>query len=170
LRFLDQLLGEEDAARLRDGDRRHAEMLVEQAAQLAFAHAKAFRKRADSAFIAVETAFGDQRQRTRHRVGRAAPGRGVGRDLGPASEARAEAGTLRRRGTREEAAILALRRACWADRPAIDAGRGDADEEPAVETRIARRKRAIADVVRGHFHRTHSVAEPRVRLAIFGRP
>ena len=52
-----------------------------------------------------------------------------GRDLGPALQARPERGRLGLGRGVEEAAVLALGRAHAADRPAVDAGRRDADEQ-----------------------------------------
>jgi len=53
---------------------------------------------------------------------------GEGSGLGAAAKAGPEARFLRRRRRSEEAAVLELRRSRGADRPAVDAGRGHADE------------------------------------------
>ena len=66
-------------------------MALEQAAQLAAADAQPLGQRLDVGVLAVERAVGDQRQRPAHRVGGAAPEGEVGRDLGPAAQAGAEA-------------------------------------------------------------------------------
>ena len=62
-RVVQQLLGEQHAPRLRDGDRRGAEMLLEQPPQLAAADAQPLGQRLDVGIVAVERAVGDQRQR-----------------------------------------------------------------------------------------------------------
>src|SRR5581483_4809726 len=64
--------------------------------------------------------------------------------LGTASPARPEARRLRGRRAREEATVLALGGPDGADGPTIDPGRGDAGEEPAVETRIVGHEGAVA--------------------------
>ena len=66
----------------------------------------------------------------------------------------------------EEAAVGRLRRLHRADRPAVDAGRGDADEEDAVEARIARRERLVE--LRCPGPSPHDTATAPDRLAIFG--
>ena len=145
LGLVDELLGQQHAAGLRDGDRRGAEMLLEQPPQMALADAEPLGESIERRL--VERAELDQRQRARHGVGGAAPGAEIGRGLGPAAQAGAEAGFLCRGGGRKEGHILFARRARRADRPAIDAGRLHAGEEPAVEARIALRDGAIAGIV-----------------------
>ena len=73
-RLVDELLGEQHAPRLRDRDRRGAEVLLEQPAELPLADAEPLGQRVDVA-VAVERAVCDQRQRPRHGVRRAAPRR-----------------------------------------------------------------------------------------------
>jgi hypothetical protein len=124
-------------------------MPVKQPPQLPGADAEPVGQSFDIVFI--EAAGLDQRQRARHGIGRAAPERQLRRDFRPAAQAGAEACLLRRRRGRVERHVLEFRRACRADRPAIDAGGLDADEQPPVETGIARRYRAVAgDAV--HIH------------------
>src|SRR5690242_7213712 len=69
-----------------------------------------------------------------------------GRALRAAAEARAETRTLGQRGAREELATLAPRSPSATDRPTVNAGRLDADEEGSVETRIVRDEHAVAGV------------------------
>ena len=73
--------------------------------------------------------------------------------------ARARAGSAGRAGSRrlgaggvaEEAAVAPQRRAHPAHRPAVDAGRGDADEQPAVEARVVGLERQVGGVgIEGH--------------------
>jgi hypothetical protein len=80
-----ELFREQHAARLRDGDRRRAEVFVEETPQLALADAEAQRDAVDVA--AVERADGDQRECARHAARGRAPAREVGRALGPAAQA-----------------------------------------------------------------------------------
>ena len=94
------------------------------------------------------------RRRARRR--RSGPGRGDTVLEVPRQAARSGAisGRQRRQGRKpascggggrgEEAAVLELRRARRADRPAVDAGRGDADEEAAVEAGVAGLEGAVA--------------------------
>jgi len=140
--IVDQLLGEEDAARLRHGDRRGPQVLPEQAPQLAFADAEASREAVHH--VLVESAAFDQRERPGDRVRRTPPGGEIGRRLRPAAQARPESRFLRRGGGREELDVLALRRARRADRPAVHAGGANPDEEPAIEAGITAAQRAIA--------------------------
>ena len=105
-----------------------------------------------SASLAVECALGDQRQRAAHRVGGAAPEGEVGRDLGPAAQAGPEPRLLRGRGRGEEAAVLELGQARRADRPAVDAGRGDAHEHTAVEAGVVGLEGAVVGSAVEQFH------------------
>src|SRR3569623_476642 len=92
----------------------------------------------------VERTLVDQPECAHDDRRRAAPRGAARRRLGPAAQARAKARCLGRRGRGDVAHVRALRRARRADRPAVDAGRGHADEEPAVEPRVARQPRALA--------------------------
>ena len=145
-RFVQKLLGEEHAAGLRDGQWRGTDVLIEQAAELALADAERGREPLDRRTRAVERALGDASHRAAHRVCSATPCRRVRRDLRAAAEAGAEAGLLCSGGGWKEAAVLAHRCARGTDRTAVDAGGGDTGEEAAVEARIVRLERAIADV------------------------
>src|SRR5687767_1577534 len=74
------------------------------------------------------------------------------RPLGPEPEAGPEAGLLRLLRRVEEAAVALLGRLRRTDRPAVHVGGRDADEEHAVEARIAGGERGVepAAVVRFH--------------------
>src|SRR3954454_13557846 len=98
-------------------------MLTEKPPQLPCAEAKPVREAFD--VVIVQSASLDQRQRTRDRVGRAAPEREFRRCLGPAAQTRAEACLLCRRRRGVEADILELRGARRTYRPAVDARRLD---------------------------------------------
>src|SRR5690606_23295109 len=76
-----------------------------------------------------------------------------GRELRPAAQARPEAFALGGRRAREEAAMVAPRRARGAHRAAVDAGGGHADEEAAVEARIVAAQGLVA-LVRAEEHGT----------------
>jgi hypothetical protein len=52
----------------------------------------------------------------------------------------------------KESGVFSLWRGCRTDRPAIDTGRRDSDEQTSVETRISRFNGAIAGVV-VHIHK-----------------
>ena len=101
---MDELLGEQHAARLGDGDRRGAQMLPEQPPELALADAEPSGQRIDIRL--VQRAELDQRQRARDGVGGAAPGAEVRRGFRPAAQAGAKAGLLGRRGRRVERDVL----------------------------------------------------------------
>jgi hypothetical protein len=68
---LDQLLRQQYSAGLRDGDRRSAEVLPEQASQLTPAHTQPGCPRLDVSLI--ERAGFDQSQSARNRIGASAP-------------------------------------------------------------------------------------------------
>ena len=140
-------------------------MLVEEAAQLAFAEAEAAGKRGDRSL--VQRPAVDEHQRARHRVRGAVPGAARRRGLGPAAPARAKAGGLRRGGGRIEADVLAPRRPRRADRPAIDAGRPDPGEEAAIKAGIPRRDRPVAGV-EIETHGGETAPQRPESLAIFG--
>ena len=95
------------------------------------------RRRQAGHAVAVHHAVGDQPHRAAHQVGAPIPFGRARRGVRAAALARPEAGRLGRRRRRVEAHVLALRRAGRAARPAVDAGRGDAREHPAVEARVA---------------------------------
>ncbi len=141
-------------------------MPVEQAAQLAFAEAEAGGKRIHCGL--VQRPALDEHQGARHGVRGAVPGTARRRGLGPAAQARAKAGRLRRGGSRIEDDVLAPRRPRRANRPAIDAGRPDAGEEAAIEAGIARRDRPIAGV-EIEIHEGKSGHPGPESLAVFGR-
>ncbi len=150
--FVDELLGEEDAAGLGDRDGRGAEMLVEEAAELALAEAEAGGEGFDGGGRAVEGAVGDEGECAGDGIRSAAPGGELGCGLGPAAEAGTEAGFLRGGCGGEEAAVLRPGGAGGTDGAAIDAGGGDADEDQAVETGVPALECAIADFLCGEFH------------------
>ena len=149
---MQELLGEQHAPRLGDGDGRGAEVLLEQPAQLPAADAQPLGQRLDAGLVLVQRALGDQRERAAHGIGRAAPEGKVGRDLGPAAQAGPEARLLRRGGRGEEPAVLEFRRARRADRPAVDAGRGHAHEHPAIEAGIVALEGAVVGLAIEQFH------------------
>src|SRR5262249_45705685 len=151
-RLVDQLLGEEHAAGLRHGDGRGAEMLLEKPTQLPAADAEPLGQGLDARLLAIERALGDEGEAARHGVRGAAPGAGLGRRLPPAAQAGAKPCLLRPRRGGEEAAVPELGGARRADRPAVDSGRGHADEQAAVETRIAGREGAVAGFLVELFH------------------
>ena len=93
--------------------------------------------------------------------------RAAGRQLGTAAQAGPEAGLLGFLRRAEEAAVDLLRRLRRADRPAVDAGGGHADEEHAVEAGVARGQRGVraSGVVR---HALTICWWRRRDLAIFG--
>ena len=161
VRFVEQLLREVHAPGQRHLDRRRAEMLQEQPPQVPRGDAEPIGEGIDA--VAIERAFADQPQAARHHARRAGPGRRARRRFGPAAQARPEAGGLRGRGGRVVADVFVLRRSRRADRPAINARARDGDEELAVEARIARSPRPIADPAVQLHHRP-SLADSRVRL------
>ena len=86
-RFVEQLFREVHAPGQRDFDRRRAEMLDEQPPQVPGGHAEAIGKLFHA--VAIERAFADQSQRSRHDARCARPGRRARRGFGTAAQARA---------------------------------------------------------------------------------
>ncbi len=136
----EQAFREQQALRLRIADRRDTELGLEHAAQMASRHAEArghLREIALFEKAVLDQARGRMRDppwRIDARIARC--------KLGTAAQARAKPGMLGCGGTRIERAVLAQRRACRADRTAIDPGRGDRDEELSVEARVSGLQRA----------------------------
>ena len=169
--LVDQPLREVEAAGLRHGERRGADVGDEEAVEVARADAEPGGERVDRAL--VERALVDERERAPHDGRGAEPGRGAGRGLGPAAQARPEAGLARRRRGREVAHVRVAGTRRRAHRPAVDAGRGDADEETPVEAGIARAAGAVergAGRERGRqgLHDRQLTRRRSRRLAVFG--
>jgi hypothetical protein len=143
-RFGEQPLGEQDAAVLRHGDGRGADLIKEQPPQVALADAEAAGKAVDR--TVVERAFVNEAQRPHDNRSGAVRGGQPWGDLGPAAKTGPESRFLRGRRRREERAVAPRRRTRRTDRAAVDACAGDAGEEFAVEPRVARRNRSVADV------------------------
>ncbi len=145
MRFMNELLGQQQTAGLRNGEGRCAEMPTKQPAELPLTQAQTLSERGDRR--AIERAFFHEGQCARDRIRRAAPGRKLRRDFRPAAQAWPKAGRLRRGRGRKEGDILPLRSRCRADRAAIDAGRRHAGKEAAVEARVTRADGTVAGVV-----------------------
>jgi len=140
--LMQELLRQEHAPGLRNSERRRPEVVHEQAAQMAFAHADPHGQHAR--IVLVERARLDQPERARDGVRRAPPGAETWRGLWPATQAGTKTRLLRccRRG--QEDAVLCPGMLCRADRAAIDAGGPDRDEESSIEARIACKHRLSA--------------------------
>jgi hypothetical protein len=72
-RLMDEVLGEKHTSGLCDSNWRRPQMLKKEPPQLTLANAKAFCKRIHTLAFAIESALGDERQRSGDRVGRPAP-------------------------------------------------------------------------------------------------
>jgi hypothetical protein len=96
--LVDQLLGEEDAPGLRNGDRGSAKVLEEEATKLAFAQTKSLREYFYTGFFAVERPVVDESQRARNGVRSAAPKGKMRSCFGTAAKTWAKACVLGRRG------------------------------------------------------------------------
>jgi hypothetical protein len=142
--LMNELLRQQNTARLRHCDRRGSKMLLEQTAQLTPAHSEASGQRFDAASIArsdaasIERSALDQCERARYGCRRTAPSPEIGRALGTAAQTGAKAGFLSRRRGRHKDAVLEFRVPSRANRAAVDAGGFHTCEEPPVVARIAR--------------------------------
>ncbi|KAG1195320.1 hypothetical protein G6F35_013225 [Rhizopus arrhizus] len=163
--FVDELLGQQHAARLGHRHGRGAQMLAKLAAQLAFPHAQTLGERIHP--VVVQRAQFNELQGARHAVGQFVSGADFRRRLGPAAQAGVKAGLLRGGSRREERDVLRQRRTRRAHRAAIDARRLDGREEAAVVTGIAHLDGAIAGVV-VQVHQPKLLPRPGRDLAVFG--
>jgi len=118
--------------------------------------------------LAVYDAVEDQAHRARGDVGAPEPLGRAGSGVRAAAQAGAKAGLLGRRGGRVKAHVLALGRDRGAARPAVDAGRGDRREEPAVEARVAAAQGAVGGLEVDD-HGPHPRKPRRPSRAGFGR-
>jgi hypothetical protein len=98
----------------------------------------------------VDDAVADQPHRPTDDVGPHVPQRAARSRLGSAAPAGPEAGTVRGRGSREEADVLPLRAHGRAARPAVDAGGGHREEERPVEPGVPAGHRVVLALPRRH--------------------
>ena len=137
-----QLLGEQQPARQQQLDWRDAQFLPDDAADLARAELELIRDRLESRLLVEVPLFETLHDQPRDPL-RIVHGRTSRREFRTTPQARAEAGQLGFVRRVEEPAVGCLWRPGGTDRPAVDAGRGDADEEYAVEPRVAGGQRVI---------------------------
>ena len=168
-RLLEELAREVRAPRPRDGLRRRAQVLLEEAAQVAARHAEALGERVDPR--GVERAVRDEAQPPGDRDRRADGHRRGGRRVRAAPQARPQTLLLRGRGGRVEADVLAARRGRGATRATVDARRVHADDEVPLEAPVAAEHRVEhAVIVERHEDDEFYRRGPRARfLAVFGR-
>ena len=140
--FVDQRVCRGEALRLGDGDRRRAEMLAEQAADLPLTEAEPVAERVDLRLI--QPAAVDQVERPADARRRAVPRRAARGRVGAAPLAGAVTGGDSLGGGRDEGDVPEQRRPRRAYRAAEDTGRADTGEERAVGTRIAGDDRGVA--------------------------
>ena len=130
-----QVLGEEQSLRRQEGERRDAMHVDEDAAQVAVGHAQPARQLGQGQGLAVTRG---QRQRSRSVQRQRLRGidqRDPGGEFRATAPAGPEAGGLGAGGVAEEPAVPTHRHADAAHGTTVHAGRGHADEEPAVEAR-----------------------------------
>ena len=142
-RLGEQLLGQQQPARLGQRDRRDAELLPDRPAELSRAEAQLAGQALQASLVVQGPGLDPGRGQPGgppHRIHRRVP-RG---QLGPAPQARPEPRVLRQCGVREEPAAIAARRPRGTDRPAVDLrGRHPHEEEP-VEPHVAGGQGTIA--------------------------
>ena len=129
-------LGEEKPVGLGEVERSDTGLALEGSPEVAHGDAETCGEVSHGAV--VEGARGDAMRRGRGEAVDRVARRATRREFGPAAEARPEAGRFGRRRRRVEAAVLVAGDARGADRPAVDARRGDPDEEDPVEAGIPR--------------------------------
>src|SRR5437868_12141129 len=168
--IVEQPFREMQPACLRHRDRRGAHVLSEQTMQMARPDADAGRQ-----FVhryLVQRSFLDQPQRAAHHCRGAEPRRSSRRRFRSTAKARAKASLRGSCCSGVVTNVAALRRRGRTDRPAIDAGRGDRDEESSVETRIATQTRSFeraAIETKDVVHGSDDTPARLGRLAGFGR-
>ena len=138
----DELLCREQPAVCRHGLRACAGMRKKETPELPLADTEPFGECFDASL--VERAFFDEAERARHGRRRSRPGRRSRRCFRPAAQAGSKSRLLGRRRRSDETAMRPFGHTSRTDRTAIDAGRGDADEEAPVEARILRLHGAVA--------------------------
>ncbi len=124
-----------------EGHRAGAEFGVELALELAGAVAQAAGESGDA--LAVDDAVADQPHGAADHIGADVPGGGAGHGVGAAAAAGPEAGALGGGRGGEEADVLRFGGGGRAAGTAVDPGRGDGEEEVAVEPRIAAAHRLV---------------------------
>jgi hypothetical protein len=107
---------------------------------MARADPQAFGENFHSAIL--QATFADQPQRPRNRAWSSQPCRGSGRAFRAAPQTGTKPSFRRRRGTRKVTDIFLLAGACWTNRTAINSSGEHANEELAIEARIARQPRS----------------------------
>ena len=135
----EQLLGEQQAPREQQLNGRNAELVLHDSPNLPRAELELAGNRLEARFL-VELPFRESLDNQLRNPLRIVHRRVSRRKLWPAAQTRAEARLLGLLSRIIESAIGCLWRLHPAHRPAVDAGRGDADEEHAVEPRIVRRQ------------------------------
>ena len=134
------------------GQRPRPHLGHQQPVELALAVAESGRQAGHA--LAVDRAVGDEPHGPGHHVGPRVPLRRAGAGVGPAAHAGPEPGLLGRGGARVEADVGRLRRHRRAAGAAVDPGRGDGGDEPAVEAGVPALHGPVA-AVEVLQHRTH---------------
>ena len=116
-------------------------MLQEQTPQVSCSNAQPFGQRLNRKLPGHRIV--DETPRAAHGGRGAVPGGSAGSHLRTTAEAGTKSGLGRRGGGWEVADVRLPRRLGRADGPAVDPGGEDADEEPAVEPRVARLARPL---------------------------
>jgi len=146
------------ASGLSDYGRRHAQVLNEKAAHVAFTHSQAIRKLANR--MLVKESISNESKSVIDGGGCAVPGGGSGRCLRPAPLARPKSRLLRRGRTKKESDVLAFRRPGRTDGSAVGPRRRHGSEELAVKTGVSGLDDAVADV-RVQLHDLYILIFPR---------
>src|SRR6185503_4178560 len=135
-------LREQQSPRENQLDRRHAELALDDTADLPRAQFESGRDRLEARVVAECVIFEPLHDQVSDAL-RVVDRRIAGRELGPAAQTPSEARLLGFLWASEEPAVPNLRRLRRAHGAAVDAGRRHADEERAVEARVARDERFV---------------------------
>jgi hypothetical protein len=142
IRLIDEETGSLSATTASQFKRTNANFSHKFAVQVPFADDKAVGKPTDS--LDINYAIGDQAQRASYEVGADVPVRRSWTGFWMAAATRSKPGSLCRGGTWVETHVTCLRRLCGANRPAVNARRGNRRKETSIKARIAAAKSAIA--------------------------
>ena len=149
-RLGEQLLGQQQALRLGQLDRRDAELLFDGAPELPGAQAQVGGQLVQAPTVIQGTRL-DPARRGLGGAAHCVDRRMAGSQLRPAAQAGPKAVALGQRPVCKEPAAVAAGTSSRADRPAIDPGRGHADEEEAVKPRVTCSQSSVTNfVVGGH--------------------
>jgi len=167
--FVDELLGEMEAAGLRDRERRGAEMAQKQATKMTRADAEFLGKHFNTTIF--EAAFADQAKGAGNGGGSSGPGGSAGRTFGAAAETGTESSFGSGRSGGKVADVFFFRGGSGAYGTAVDTAAENSDEKFPVKARVAGETSARTNVpVESHDQVGFPKSSPLAKPARAGEP